>query len=136
MGHAAARLLEGAGYRVVRVDRKCCGRPLISKGMLDEAREPAAWHVARLAPYARRGVAIVGLEPSCLLTLRDESVDLLRTDDARSVAAQSLLLEQFLMAERERGLTLLFGGHGKTALLHGHCHQKALVGNAPTAGAL
>jgi len=137
IGHAAVRLLEGAGYRVVLVDRKCCGRPLISKGMLDEAREHAAWNVARLAPYARRGVAIVGLEPSCLLTLRDESVDLLRTDDARSVAAQSLLLEQFLMAERERGLTLRFaGGAGRTALLHGHCHQKAMIGTAPTLAVL
>src|SRR2546429_967805 len=80
IGRAAVRLLEGAGYRVVLVDRKCCGRPLISKGMLDEAREHAAWNVARLVPYARRGVAIVGLEPSCSLTLRDEWVDLLRTD--------------------------------------------------------
>jgi FAD/FMN-containing dehydrogenase/Fe-S oxidoreductase len=137
IGQAAVRLLEGAGYRVVLVERKCCGRPLISKGMLDEAREHAAWNVARLAPYARRGVAIVGLEPSCLLTLRDESVDLLRTDDARVVAEQSLLLEQFLMAERERGLTLRFAaGHGRTALLHGHCHQKAMVGTAPTVAVL
>jgi FAD/FMN-containing dehydrogenase/Fe-S oxidoreductase len=137
IGQAAVRLLEGAGYRVVLVERKCCGRPLISKGMLDEAREHAAWNVARLAPHARRGVAIVGLEPSCLLTLRDESVDLLRTDDARVVAEQSLLLEQFLMAERERGLTLRFAaGHGRTALLHGHCHQKAMVGTAPTVAVL
>src|SRR5256712_1610637 len=71
IGQAAVQVLESAGYLVVLVDRKCCGRPLISKGMLDEAREHAAWNVARLAPYARRGVAIVGLEPSCLLTLRD-----------------------------------------------------------------
>ena len=77
IGRAAVELLEGAGYRVRLVDKKCCGRPLISKGMLNEAREHAAWNVARLAPYATRGVAIVGLEPSCLLTLRDESVDLL-----------------------------------------------------------
>src|SRR5919109_46693 len=137
IGRAAVRLLETAGYRVVLVDRKCCGRPLISKGMLDEAREHAAWNVARLAPHARRGVAIVGLEPSCLLTLRDESVDLLRTDDARVVAEASLLLEQFLLRERERGLTLRFAaGHGRTALLHGHCHQKAMVGTAPTLAVL
>src|SRR5207302_1749449 len=121
----------------VLVDRKCCGRPLISKGMLDEAREHAAWNVARLAPYARRGVAIVGLEPSCSLTLRDEWVDLLRTDDARAVAEQSLLLEQFLLRERERGLTLRFAdGHGRKVLLHGHCHQKAMVGTAPTVAVL
>src|SRR5207247_2426396 len=78
IARAAVEVLEAAGYRVVLVDRKCCGRPLISKGMLTQAREHAAWNVAQLAPYARRGVAIVGLEPSCLLTLRDETVDLLR----------------------------------------------------------
>ena len=136
IGQAAVRLLEGAGYRVVLVDRKCCGRPLISKGMLDEAREHAAWNVARLAPYARRGVAVVGLEPSCLLTLRDESVDLLRTDDARVVAERSVLLEQFLLAERDRGLTLRFADGRRRALLHGHCHQKAMIGTAPTVAVL
>jgi FAD/FMN-containing dehydrogenase/Fe-S oxidoreductase len=136
IGRAAVELLEAGGYRVVLVDRKCCGRPLISKGMLDVAREHAAFNVARLAPYARRGVAIVGLEPSCLLTLRDEYVDLLRTDDARAVAEHSALLEQFLLRERERGLTLPFAGPGRKALLHGHCHQKAMVGTAPTVGVL
>jgi FAD/FMN-containing dehydrogenase/Fe-S oxidoreductase len=133
---AAVEVLEAGGYRVVLVDRKCCGRPLISKGMLAEAREHAAWNVARLAPYARRGVAIVGLEPSCLLTLRDETVDLVRTDDARVVARQSLLFEEFLVRERAQGLTLAFAAGPRKALLHGHCHQKALVGTAPTVGAL
>ena len=136
IARAAVEVLEAGGYRVVLVDRKCCGRPLISKGMLGEAREHAAWNVARLAPHARRGVAIVGLEPSCLLTLRDETVDLVRTDDARAVARQSLLFEEFLLRERAKGLALPFGSNGKKALLHGHCHQKALVGTAPTVGAL
>ena len=136
IGRAAVQLLEAAGYRVVLVDRKCCGRPAISKGMLDEARELAAWNVARLHPYAARGVAIVGLEPSCLLTARDEWIDLLRTDEARTVARQSLLLEEFLLRERQRGLTLPFIGHARKALLHGHCHQKAMVGTGPTVAAL
>jgi len=136
IARAAVEVLEAGGYRVVLVDRKCCGRPLISKGMLAEAREHAAWNVRRLAPYARRGVAIVGLEPSCLLTLRDETVDLVRTDEARAVARQSFLFEEFLLRERARGLTLTFGAAGRKALLHGHCHQKALVGTAPTVGAL
>lgn len=136
IGRAAVELLEAAGYRVVLVDKKCCGRPLISKGMLTEARAHAAWNVSRLAPYAARGVAIVGLEPSCLLTLRDESVDLLRSDEARAVARQSFLLEEFLQRERGRGLELAFSGNGRKALLHGHCHQKALVGMAPTVAAL
>ena len=136
IGRAAVELLEAAGYRVQLVDKQCCGRPMISKGMLAEAREHARWNVDRLLPYARRGVAIVGLEPSCLLTLRDESVDLLRSDEARTVAGQSLLLEQFLLREQQRGLELKFAGNGKKALLHGHCHQKALVGTAPTVSAL
>ncbi len=136
IARAAVEVLEAAGYRVALVDRKCCGRPMISKGMLDAARAHAEWNVALLAPYARRGVAIVGLEPSCLLTLRDEYVDLLRTDDARAVAAQSALLEQFLVRERERGLDLRFAPAGRKALLHGHCHQKAIVGTAPTIAAL
>src|SRR5438132_1144758 len=136
IGLAAVELLETAGYRVVLVDKKCCGRPLISKGVLTEARAHAAWNVDRLAPHARRGVPIVGLEPSCLLTLRDESVDLLRTDDARTVARHAFLLDEFLQRERARGLELRFAGDGRKVLLHGHCHQKALVGTAPTIAAL
>src|SRR5437867_407547 len=136
IGRAAVELLEAAGYHVALVDKKCCGRPLISKGMLAEARAHAAWNVARLAPYARRSIPIVGLEPSCLLTLRDESVDLLRTDDARTVARHAFLLDEFLQRERARGLELRFAGGGRKVLLHGHCHQKALVGTAPTIAAL
>ena len=136
IGKAAVQFLERAGYAVRLVDKKCCGRPLISKGMLAEAKAHAAWNVERLLPYAERGVAIVGLEPSCLLTLRDEYVDLLRSDAARQVAKQSLLLEEFLDRERRKGLSLPFGADGRKALLHGHCHQKALVGTGPTVAAL
>ena len=75
VGRAAVELLEAAGYAVELVDRKCCGRPLISKGMLDEAREHAALERrAARRRWVRAGVPIVGLEPSCLLTLRDEWV--------------------------------------------------------------
>jgi Fe-S oxidoreductase len=139
IGRAAVELLEAAGYRVQLVDKKCCGRPLISKGMLDEAKAHAEWNVARLLPWVDRGAAIVGLEPSCLLTLRDETVELVRTDEARRVAASAFLLEEFLLRERARGLTLPFAPNGhvrKQALLHGHCHQKAMVGTAPTVAAL
>jgi Fe-S oxidoreductase len=138
IGRAAVELLEAAGYRVQLVDKKCCGRPLISKGMLDEAKAHAEWNVARLLPWVDRGAVIVGLEPSCLLTLRDETVELVRTDEARRVAASAFLLEEFLLRERARGLTLPFtSGNGpRRALLHGHCHQKAMVGTAPTVAAL
>ncbi|MGH7265371.1 MAG: FAD-binding and (Fe-S)-binding domain-containing protein [Candidatus Rokuibacteriota bacterium] len=135
---AATRLLEASGYRVVLPERRCCGRPMISKGMLREARDAAAYNVARLVAHARDGRPIVGLEPSCLLTLRDEYVDLLRSDDARLVARQSVLLEEFVRREAAAGRPFRFAAAaaGRKALLHGHCHQKALVGTAPTVGAL
>ena len=136
VGRAAVEVLEAAGYRVELVNRKCCGRPLISKGLLDEARASAAFNVARLSPFAARGIAVVGLEPSCLLTLRDEYVDLLRSEEARLVARSAFLLEEFLLRERGRGLTLRFREGRRRALLHGHCHQKAIVGTAPTVAAL
>ncbi|HEX2500294.1 MAG TPA: heterodisulfide reductase-related iron-sulfur binding cluster, partial [Methylomirabilota bacterium] len=136
---AATRLLETLGYRVVLADRGCCGRPMISKGMLDEARAVAADNVARLAGAARQGRPIVGLEPSCLLTLRDEYPELVRTEDARIVARQSFLLEEFLKKELAAGHPLFARAHsaaGRKVLLHGHCHQKALVGTAPTVAVL
>jgi len=136
IGQAAVAFLEHAGYRVVLAEKKCCGRPMISKGLLAEAREHVRWNVERLYPLVARGVPVVGLEPSCLLTLRDESVDLLRTDEARAVAKASYLFEEFLARERTRGLTLNFRTHGRRALLHGHCHQKAIAGTASTVAAL
>jgi FAD/FMN-containing dehydrogenase/Fe-S oxidoreductase len=136
IGRAAVELLEAAGYRVELVDKKCCGRPLISKGMLAEAKVYAAWNVAQLTPWVERGAVIVGLEPSCLLTLRDEVVELLRSDEAKRVAQASFLLEEFLVQERAKGLSLNFQAAPRRALLHGHCHQKAMVGTAPTVAVL
>jgi len=134
---AATRFLERAGYRVLLTDKKCCGRPMISKGMLQQAKENAAWNVERLAAYVEKGIPIVGLEPSCLLTLRDEYPDFLRSEAAKKVAAHSFLLEEFVLKQRESGrLVLDSSGNGHKALLHGHCHQKALVGTAPTVAVL
>jgi FAD/FMN-containing dehydrogenase/Fe-S oxidoreductase len=133
---AATLLLEACGYRVTPADRRCCGRPMISKGMLDQAQALARDNVARLAPPARRGVPIVGLEPSCLLTLRDEYPELVRSEDARVVARQSLLLEELLQRDWAGGARPPFAPGARRALLHGHCHQKALVGTAPTVAVL
>ena len=134
---ATTRLLERLGYHVRLVNKRCCGRPMISKGMLGEAKNNAAWNVDQLAEYAERGVPIVGMEPSCLLTLRDEYPDFLRTNDAKLVARNSFLLEEFLLQERDTGkVSLSFGANGRKALLHGHCHQKALVGTVPTVALL
>jgi Fe-S oxidoreductase len=134
---AATRFLEKSGYRVLLVNKRCCGRPMISKGMLSLAKQNAAWNVDELAPYAEKGTPIVGLEPSCLLTLRDEYPEFVRTNAATKVAENSFLLEEFVVREQQAGrLMLPTNRAGQKALLHSHCHQKALVGSAPTLAAL
>jgi FAD/FMN-containing dehydrogenase/Fe-S oxidoreductase len=134
---AATRLLERLGYQVRLVNKRCCGRPMISKGMLGEAKNNAVWNVDQLAGYAGKGASIVGLEPSCLLTLRDEYPEFLRTNDAKRVSENSFLLDEFLQRQVNAGKLSLPSRSGKRpALLHGHCHQKALVGTAPTVAVL
>ncbi len=134
---AATQFLERSGYHVLLAEKKCCGRPMISKGMLGQAKENAEWNVEKLAPYAAKGVPVVGLEPSCLLTLRDEYPEFIATEAARKVAENSFLFEEFVLREQKQGrLILQSNGGGKKILLHGHCHQKALVGTAPTTAML
>ena len=134
---AATRFLEKSGYRVLLSEKKCCGRPMISKGMLSQAKENAEWNVEKLATYAAKGVPIVGLEPSCLLTLRDEYPEFIGTDAAQKVAENSFLFEEFFIREQKEGrLMPPSSSRGKKVLLHGHCHQKALVGTAPTTAML
>ncbi|MFN0305896.1 MAG: FAD-binding and (Fe-S)-binding domain-containing protein [Burkholderiales bacterium] len=128
---AAQRVLEAAGYDVRIVgaidgDRPlCCGRTFLATGMVDEARTEAERMVAALAPYADRGVPIVGLEPSCLFTLRDE-MQVMKLA-AASIGENAMLLEEFLAREQTAGkLRLALQPiRAKRALLHGHCHQKA-----------
>jgi len=130
---AALRVLEAAGYRV-HVARApgggrplCCGRTFLAAGMVNEARYEARRLLDALAPYAARGVPVVGLEPSCLLTLRDELGAMFPGDEAARLGANAWLLEEFLAREADAGrLALdLKALPGAQALLHGHCHQKA-----------
>jgi len=135
IGRAAVRVLEGLGYEVVVPPVVCCGRPLISKGLLKVAAARARENLARLLPYARAGVPIVGCEPSCLLTFRDEVPDLLPGADVRLVADQALLIDEFLYRHvQEHGWPV--GPSGRKVLLHGHCHQKAMVGTRLAVGVL
>ncbi|MEA2892064.1 MAG: hypothetical protein QOI05_2857 [Bradyrhizobium sp.] len=129
---AAVRVLTQGGYRVHLPkpgDAKrplCCGRTFLSAGLVDNARAELDRLVAAYAPFAARGVPIVGLEPSCLLTLRDELLSLRNDDAAKSVSAQALLFEEFLAREAEAGrLQLPLGAVADKALVHGHCHQKS-----------
>jgi FAD/FMN-containing dehydrogenase/Fe-S oxidoreductase len=133
IAQAAVAVLEAAGFgiEVVAGDD---GRSAISKGLVDKARARARDTVNKLAPFAKQGVAIVGLEPSSLLSLRDEYLYLLRGDGRiQQVADQAYTFEEFIdqLADADE-LNLNFTDEPRHVLLHGHCHQKALVGTGPS----
>lgn len=126
----AVRVLQAAGYAVhvpgLQGEALCCGRTYLATGMPDRARASAAALVAALAPFAERGVAIVGLEPSCLLSLRDEALVMGLGEAAQSVAAHALTFEEFLAREAKAGrFAPALAPATKPIKVHGHCHQKA-----------
>jgi len=140
---AAERLLTRAGYRVTTPEPTvgrplCCGRTFLAAGLIDEARAEARRTIDALKSAAAAGTPIVGLEPSCLLTLRDEYPALLPGDDTTALAAHAQLFEEFVESERKAGRfdLPLVPMPGKTVLLHGHCHQKAFGTAAAAAAAL
>jgi Fe-S oxidoreductase len=140
---AALRVLVEGGYRV-HIPKPagggrplCCGRTFLSAGLVDQARAELDRLVATYAPFAARGVPIIGLEPSCLLTLRDELLSLRKDDAAKTISAHALLFEEFLVREAEAGrLQLKLGAIGPKALVHGHCHQKSFGAFKPVEQAL
>lgn len=136
IGLAAVRLLEAAGYEVIIEERRaCCGRPMLSKGLIDAARKSARRNVHLLAPYAKQGIPIIGTEPSCILTLRDEYKDLLPNDpDVEAVASQAYMIDEYLAKlDNDRDLGIHWKETtGPEVLFHGHCHQKALIGIGPS----
>src|SRR5262245_44306677 len=117
----------GTGTRLSRPVRPlCCGRTFLSAGLVEEARAEARRLIGAARTFLERDIAIVGLEPSCLLTLRDEFVSLLPGPDTARLAGQALLLEEFLAREVEaRRIAEPIGTLTGKLLLHGHCHQKA-----------
>lgn len=133
---AAARVLKAAGYLLHTVEKDgghhCCGRTYLASGMVDEAKARAGALVDALLPLAEAGVAIVGLEPSCLLTLRDETLVMGLGAKAETVAKEALLFEEFIAREAKAGrFKLALKPAGKPILLHGHCHQKAFGAVSP-----
>jgi Fe-S oxidoreductase len=140
---AALAVLQAAGYTVhvaakLLPDGKhlCCGRTYLAAGMVDEAKAKAREVVASLLPFAEKDIAIVGLEPSCLLTLRDEMLAMGLGTAAHTVSRHALLFEEFLAREALAGRLAEFKKKlrplDKRVLLHGHCHQKAFAAVTPT----
>ncbi|WP_082521912.1 FAD-binding and (Fe-S)-binding domain-containing protein [Ramlibacter sp. Leaf400] len=138
---AALKVLQAAGYTVHLAAKDggdghlCCGRTYLATGQVDEARRKAREVVQALSPFAERGIAIVGLEPSCLLTLRDEHLSLGLGEPAQRIAANAFLLEEFLARELDAGRLDTLRGRLKPVdrplLVHGHCHQKAFDAVSP-----
>jgi FAD/FMN-containing dehydrogenase/Fe-S oxidoreductase len=129
---AALAVLTAAGYRVhfaMPADGGrplCCGRTFLAVGKVDEARREAERTLAALAPYVDRGAPVIGLEPSCLFTFRDEIPALIKSKTAQQAAEQAMLFEEFLTREAQSGkLDLPLAPLKKRAYLHGHCHQKS-----------
>ncbi len=130
---AALAVLQSAGYRVHLPQPAgggrplCCGRTFLASGLVDEAKAEARRMIETLRPYVERGVPVVGLEPSCLLGLRDEFLSMLPGGESAELALNAFLFEEFLAREHEAGRLYLKLGplREKKALLHGHCHQKA-----------
>ena len=126
-------VLEAAGWQVIVPRAKdtrrnlCCGRTFLSSGLIDEAKLEAGRLLENLLPYAERGVPIVGLEPSCVFTIKDELTSLLPGPQAQKLADHVQLLEEYLITENDAGrLSLKFRtSEPEKVLLHGHCHQKA-----------
>jgi len=133
--HAAVKVLQAAGYTVHLPRAKgearplCCGRTFLATGMVDKARAEAERTIAALMPYIERGVPVVGLEPSCLLGMRDEFLSMLPTPQAAELDLNAFLFEEFIARELDAGRFKLNLKPlpQKKALLHGHCHQKAFA---------
>ena len=139
---AALQVLQAAGYTVhvagkAQADGKhlCCGRTYLATGMLAQAKAKAGELMAALRPFAEKGISIVGLEPSCLLTLRDEFLVMNLGPQAQAISEQAMLFEEFLAREAAAGrleaLKSQLQGTDQAILLHGHCHQKAFGAISP-----
>ena len=134
--HAAVRVLRAAGYALHLLEpprgHYCCGRTFLAAGMVDKAKSRLQALLDAAAPLARAGIPIVGLEPSCLLTLRDEALVMGFGQRAEEVARHALLLEEFIAREVAAGrFRLSLKALDTPVLVHGHCHQKAFGAIAP-----
>lgn len=131
IGQAAYLLLQKLGYEVIVPPWICCGRPQFSKGMLEQARKQAKAVISMLMPYANEGIPIVGLEPSCLLMIKDDYKGLI--EDCEKVASHCYTFDEFINGLLKKGeFSLSFKEQSKIVKVHGHCHQKSLIGMKPT----
>ncbi len=139
VGMAATKVLDKLGYNVEFIPYQCCGRTLISKGLLKEAKKLAQKNVKALKDYADRGVPIVGLEPSCVTAFQDDYRDLIPSEETTKVADNVKMIDQFLAKEWTQGKlepSAVFTKKDNAIMLHGHCQQRAVMGTSATKSVL
>jgi FAD/FMN-containing dehydrogenase/Fe-S oxidoreductase len=139
VGMAAIRVLEALNYQVELIPYRCCGRPQLSKGLLREAKALARQNVAVLSSYLKRGVPVVGLEPSCIAAVQDDYRDLIPGEATEAVAKHVTLIDQFLAKAWTGGVIKperVFRRDGAPVMLHGHCQQRAVIGTSASRAVL
>lgn len=129
IGQSAIKVLNALGYFVILPEWKCCGRPAISKGMLEQAQSKANLLIEQLYSYAQQELPIIGLEPSCILTIKDDFADLTRNPKMELIAKSCQSFDEFIAHNLEHFPPSKGQGLVK---VHVHCHQKALIGVQPT----
>ena len=134
IGKATVNLLEKLGYEVIVQEVRCCGRPLLSNGMLEEARKNVQYNTDLIFPYIESGSKLVGIEPSCTLGFRDDFGDLIgQNPRSNAIAANTMLVEEFVLYSSETNGDIQFSNppQNERIMLHGQSHQKSLVGTDP-----
>jgi FAD/FMN-containing dehydrogenase/Fe-S oxidoreductase len=133
LGMFSINILNELGYEVIVPPYTCCGRPMISKGFLKQAKVQATKLIKSLLPYVKDGHKVIGIEPSCILTIADDYPDLVSGEDAKDVAAACMTIDKFLADIVDKGEFNLDFHEGLAGLkVHGHCHQKAVEGTETT----
>tara|TARA_B100000809_G_scaffold67479_1_gene64457 strand:+ start:22237 stop:25140 length:2904 start_codon:yes stop_codon:yes gene_type:complete len=133
LGIAAVEVIEKLGYQVILPEVKCCGRPMLSNGMIDAAKENISFNIDQIYPYIESGAKLVGIEPSCVLGFLGDFGDLMADPRKTDIIAENtMLIEEFFLHafENDSEITFQNAPKNQTAVLHGHCHQKALVGTS------
>ena len=137
IGKAAVKIMDQLDCHTAVSRYLCCGRPLISKGLLDDAKIRAAKNIRDLLEYVDNGYKVIGLEPSCILTLKDEYPSLLNTQEASKIARVCSTIDVYLEELLDKGaLDLPLSSESANVTIHGHCHQKAIEGIEPTLNVL
>ena len=131
LGIATVNIIEKLGYKVILPDSRCCGRPMLSNGMMSHAKSNVDFNISSIYPYIEMGAKLVGIEPSCVLGFISDFTDLAsEPEKAKEISKNTMLIEDFFLYAIKKEEQFQFSNppQGQKVAFHGHCHQKALVG--------